>query len=80
VLRETSVLGLRLAGRGRVGGAFLTVVMEGGDEDVMNREICCLDWRREVGEDEAASPGGIYREIQVGLPWPCRKYRTNMAR
>ena len=43
VLRETSVLGQRLAGRGREGGAFLTMVIKGEGEDAMKRCACCLD-------------------------------------
>ena len=40
VLRETSVLGRRLAGRGR-SKAWVTVVIEGEDEEVVKSGVRC---------------------------------------
>jgi len=45
-LRETSVLGLRLAGTGREDGAFVTLVIEGEHKDTMKSGMRCSerDW------------------------------------
>jgi len=58
VLRETSVLGLGLAGKGGGSRALVTMIIEGEGEDVMKSGVRCLEcnWVL-VGEDEAASRG-----------------------
>ena len=46
MLREISVLGVRLAVRGREGRAFVIVIIEGEGEDVIESRVWCLecDW------------------------------------
>ena len=69
MLRETSVLGRRLAGKGIGSGASVTMVIEGEDEGVMKSGVRCLecDSVRVGGEDEAAS-----REVFIGNSrWAC---------
>jgi len=43
VLRETSVLGRRLAGKGRGSKTSVTMVIEGEDEDAMKSRVRCLE-------------------------------------
>ena len=43
MLRETSVLGVKLAGRGREGRAFVIVIIEGEGEDAMESRVCWLE-------------------------------------
>ena len=43
-MRETSVLGRRLAGRGRRSRTFVTIVIEGDGEDVMKSRVSWLEY------------------------------------
>ena len=46
MLRETSVLGVRFAVRGKEGRAFGIVIIEGEGEDAIENRVWCLacDW------------------------------------
>jgi len=57
VMRETSVLGRRLAGRGRRSRTFLTIVIEGEDEDVMESRVCRLECVGGESEGETCLQG-----------------------
>ena len=80
MLRETSVLRLRLAGRGREGGDFVTVVIEGEDESMMKGRVRCLecDWGRVVGEVEYEALLGVFIR-NPGYLCPNRGERTGQT-